>query len=173
MVVAGYEKKTLFFSLAGCYVGTSVFGIHRNAAVWENPNVSDNDAPQPNHFQGDKLSKASCATVFIYLFIKSGVHAGLRPTALSPGECFQEVSTCIRALLSWTEVRPHLVAWTGSPWGRATVTLSDRVCIRLLCGMRMFEPPQPPPPPPSYQHSANGYKRSSAATFSEGQTEKG
>lgn len=25
---------------AGCLVGTSVYGIHRNATVWENPNVS-------------------------------------------------------------------------------------------------------------------------------------
>lgn len=26
---------------AGCLVGTSVFGIHRNATVWENPNEFD------------------------------------------------------------------------------------------------------------------------------------
>ncbi|XP_023254367.1 cytochrome P450 4A24-like [Seriola lalandi dorsalis] len=27
----------------GCHVGTTVFGIHRNAAVWENPDVSQDD----------------------------------------------------------------------------------------------------------------------------------
>uniref|UniRef100_A0A4W6DH24 aromatase n=1 Tax=Lates calcarifer TaxID=8187 RepID=A0A4W6DH24_LATCA len=39
---------------AGCHVGTSVYGIHRNAAVWENPDVFD-----PLRFLPENVSKRS------------------------------------------------------------------------------------------------------------------
>ncbi|XP_023256862.1 cytochrome P450 4B1 [Seriola lalandi dorsalis] len=38
----------------GCHVGTTVFGIHRNAAVWENPDVFD-----PLRFLPENVSKRS------------------------------------------------------------------------------------------------------------------
>ncbi|XP_040899923.1 cytochrome P450 4B1 [Toxotes jaculatrix] len=38
----------------GCHVGTSVFGIHRNAAVWENPEVFD-----PLRFLPENVSRRS------------------------------------------------------------------------------------------------------------------
>ncbi|KAM3614858.1 uncharacterized protein V6R79_019947 [Siganus canaliculatus] len=41
-------------SWIGCMIGTSVFGIHRNASVWENPNDFD-----PLRFLPENASKRS------------------------------------------------------------------------------------------------------------------
>ncbi|XP_068426099.1 cytochrome P450 4T8 [Clinocottus analis] len=46
-----FDGKTL---PKGCFVGTSVFGIHRNAAVWENPHEFD-----PLRFLPENASKRS------------------------------------------------------------------------------------------------------------------
>ena len=44
-------KHILFSLFVGTLVGVSVYGIHRNATVWENPDVS----------QGVILSKSLCS----------------------------------------------------------------------------------------------------------------
>lgn len=37
------NTNSFFFMLVGFRVGTSVYAIHRNAAIWENPNVSEDN----------------------------------------------------------------------------------------------------------------------------------